>query len=77
MQRTVYPESVIIDIPEPISFEVDIAITEGTSHRKFINADSVFSRSVVQGFTESLRKIRLFVPEDLKEAAADLAAELF
>ncbi len=69
VQQTVYPESVIIDIPEPISFEVDVTIMNGHTPMNFTEAGSVFTESVVRGFTTSLRKVRLFVPENLKTTA--------
>ncbi len=62
-----YPQlpwySVIIDIPEPISFEADIQIIGhcGTTV-PFSEADGLFSQSVVNSFAKALRKVRIFVP---------------
>jgi hypothetical protein len=53
----------IIDIPEPISFEVNLPVIESGRKISYINADSVFSGPVIDGFTSSLRKIRVYVPE--------------
>ncbi len=64
---SVPPASVIIDIPEEISFEVDMKISEENRERPFSDSKSVFTPSVVEGFTGSLRKIRLFIPEKLTE----------
>ena len=54
----------IIDIPEPISFEINLPVLSGGKYTSYIDAESVFSGPVVNGFTRSLRKIRLYVPED-------------
>ncbi|MDC7225522.1 MAG: HD domain-containing protein [Spirochaetales bacterium] len=53
----------IIDIPEPISFEVNLPVVSGGSRTTYIDSESVFSGPVVEGFTSSLRKIRVYVPE--------------
>ena len=58
------PMSVIIDIPEEISFEMDMKITGG-NESSLPGGQSVFTPSVVEGFTGSLRKIRLFLPVQL------------
>ncbi len=52
---------VILDIPESISFEVDLQIETGGALVSFQDAGTVFSRDVIDGFTGSLRKIRLLV----------------
>ncbi len=77
VKETVYPESVIIDIPEPISFEIDVKIINGKRCLNFTEAGSVFSSSVVDGFTSSLRKVRLFLPENLVRTAGKLDGLLF
>ncbi len=77
VQQNVYPESVIIDIPEPISFEIDVTIMNGSTPMNFTDAGSVFTGSVVKGFTSSLRKVRLFVPETLKNTAESYKDILF
>lgn len=56
--------SVILDIPEPISFESDLFISD--ENVSFTQSSSVFSKGVVQGFTENLRVIRLFVSHRLE-----------
>ena len=55
--------SVILDIPEDASFEADVHISdkEGNSS-PFHEIDELFTPSVVDSFTSSLRKFRLFVP---------------
>ena len=56
-------EDIIVDIPEPISFEVNLPVVEERTVTPYINSESVFSGPVVKGFTSSLRKIRVYVPE--------------
>ncbi len=46
---------ILLDVPSKISFELPF------------KSDTVFTRPVVDGFTESLRRIRLIVPEDTAE----------
>ncbi len=65
------PASVIIDIPEEISFEVDMKISAGNREKLFSDSKSVFTPSVVEGFTGSLRMIRLFIPGELTELTED------
>jgi len=83
-------ESVIIDIPEKISFEVNLLVlssarvsgsgkhdnalassknTFDTSENfnNFTESGSVFNETVIKGFTETLRKIRVFMPENICE----------
>lgn len=57
--------SIIIDVPEQISFEIDIPIISNGKPIDFSSSSSVFSKPVVDGFTETLRKIRLFLPKEL------------
>ena len=54
----------IVDIPEPISFEINLPVISGGRSTSYVESESVFSGPVVKGFTKSLRKIRLYVPED-------------
>jgi HD superfamily phosphohydrolase len=65
--ETVPDTSVIIDIPEPISFEVDLPISMPCGFTPFPEAESVFSSPMVAGFSESLRKVRLITPRHLLE----------
>ncbi len=53
----------IVDIPEPISFEVNLPVVSASGTISYLDSESVFSGPVVEGFTESLRKIRVYVPE--------------
>lgn len=62
---------VIVDVPEDISFESDIPILlrDGTTN-SFTRQDELFTPSVVRTFTDSLRKIRLYVPEGIDKPRA-------
>ncbi len=60
-------ESVIIDIPEKISFEVDLPVLKKDGFANFTESGSVFNQTVIKGFTETVRKIRVFMPENVYE----------
>ncbi len=59
--RPVPEEEVIIDIPERISFEMDLPIRDGGDTVPYPMSGSVFSADVVQGFTRSLRTVTLLI----------------
>ena len=57
------PWDIIIDIPENISFEASLPVIGKDGQLKsFSKTDPVFSAPVIKSFTDSLRKIRVFVP---------------
>ena len=58
---------IIIDVPENISFEANIPIIlpDGSS-KPFSKVDELFNPSVVEAFTASLRKFRIFAPRWLE-----------
>jgi HD superfamily phosphohydrolase len=59
-------EQLIIDIPEPISFEVDIPILfKNGEITSFKDLDGVFSNSVIKGFEKALRKVRVFTIDEI------------
>jgi len=64
--RKVASEEIIIDIPEPISFEIDLPVfdPDNGSFSTFKQSGSVFSLGVVQGFTSSLRFISIICSRD-------------
>ncbi len=64
--RAVEPEEVIIDLPEPISFEIDVPILDPHTHARvaFRDSDSVFGAEVVEGFRRSLRTVSLLCRRD-------------
>jgi uncharacterized protein len=57
---------IIIDVPEQVSFEatIPIILSDGST-APFSEADELFKSSVVEAFTASLRKIRIFAPQSL------------
>jgi len=66
--RAVREEEIIIDIPESISFEIDLTLfdEESGEYVPFTGSGSVFSQKVVSGFTGSLRYIALLCGRDNK-----------
>ena len=57
------PWDVIIDIPEDISFETSLTVIGKNGDQKtFSQTDPVFSAPVIESFSGSLRKIRVFIP---------------
>ncbi len=72
------PEShIIVDIPEPISFESDIPILcEGGVLKHFQDLDQIFSYDIGRVFTKSLRKFRIFTPSSIPRQAVVEALEL-
>jgi HD superfamily phosphohydrolase len=57
--QTIGPGELIIDIPEPVSFEAGLYVQDES--RCFTENSGVFSAEVVEGFIKSLRIIRIFV----------------
>jgi HD superfamily phosphohydrolase len=55
-------ESLIIDVPEPINFEINLPVLQGESGKLTIyeQSRSVFNRDSVRSFVHSLRTISLF-----------------
>ncbi len=76
--RRVDPQEIVIDLPEPISFEIDVPILDPHTRSRvfFRESESVFSEEVVEGFRRSLRAVSLFCSRDepliaaLREAGA-------
>ncbi|MDR2078815.1 MAG: HD domain-containing protein [Treponema sp.] len=60
--KTLGPESIIIDIPEPISFETGLVVADEGCY--FSESSSVFNPKVVDSLIKSLRIIRIFVDPD-------------
>ena len=59
-------DQLIIDIPETISFEVDLPILfKDGSVKSFKDIDDVFSTSVIKGFENALRKVRIFTIKEI------------
>lgn len=69
---------VIIDIPEPISFESHIALlSENGDVRDIEDTDMVFTGEVSNLFQKALRRVALYLPQyvDTKDAAAAMTLE--
>ncbi len=60
---TVENSDILIDIPERVSFECDVRISD--QNRSFSESNTVFSPSVVEQFTSSLRIIRIAIHQRL------------
>ncbi|AEJ19235.1 HD domain-containing protein [Gracilinema caldarium] len=56
----------IIDIPEPISFETNLALHE--SEKPFLTGPTVFSTNTMENFARVLRVIRIFTEPDVYKA---------
>ena len=75
-------EEVIVDLPEPLTFDVDLAVVDsggqGRPPAPLLDSDTVFSGQVVAGFRRQLRAISLITPcqPALMRAAAGLGGEL-
>ena len=70
LSREVAPQAVIIDVPEDISFEVDLAVIDaGGTLQNYPQSDTVFTGRVVADFTRTLRRLRIMVS---REIAADI-----
>ena len=66
-KRKVTGEDIILDIPEQISFGIDLPIINNGEIIPFSQAPSVFTPPVINSFTRNLRKIRLIVNPDLSD----------
>jgi HD superfamily phosphohydrolase len=66
--RKIPDHFIILDIPEKISFEIDIPILGKEDHFEFSDELSVFSREIVQGFTKNIRIARVFCHPEVIEA---------
>ncbi|MFP4153035.1 MAG: HD domain-containing protein [Alkalispirochaeta sp.] len=66
---------VIIDVPDPISFEAHFPIFEDGQRFEF-SEKSVFAGKVVRKFAEALRRIRLMVPREIVTDTFDSKAIL-
>jgi hypothetical protein len=55
----VLPEELIIDLPEPVSFETGLFVSD--ENRYFSESSGAFKAEVVDGFVKSLRIVRIFV----------------
>jgi HD superfamily phosphohydrolase len=63
--RAISPGQIIIDIPEPVSFESDLFVADEGCY--FGESSSAFKKETVDAFVRSLRIVRVFVEPDLYE----------
>ena len=65
----IHPHEVVIDVPEPISFEVDIDVDGRPAA-----AQTVFDREVVAGFRRQLRAVTVLAPIETVAAGGTSSA---
>jgi hypothetical protein len=58
------PQQLIIDIPEPISFETDLYVVD--EHKLFSDCSTAFTRETVHTFESSVRVTRVFIAPDVQ-----------
>jgi hypothetical protein len=67
--QTIPPEKIIIDVPEPVSFESGLFVAD--EGRFFEESSSAFKRGLIDAFARSLRVVRLFAEPRLYERIQD------
>lgn len=60
---------VLIDVPEAVSFEVDMPVVSSGLSTAYLQTSTVFTGPVVRNFTENLRAVRVFVDPGSVERA--------
>jgi hypothetical protein len=58
-------DALIIDLPEPVSFESDLFVTD--ENCLFPDSTSAFKKGVIEAFVRSLRIVRIFVDPGYEE----------
>ncbi len=71
--KTIRPEDLLVDLPEPISFETGLYVKDEA--RPFAHSSTVFSPDVVASFVRARRVLRLCVRADLATPDVERAAE--
>ncbi len=70
-------QQIIVDIPEPISFEIDIPILFKDGHiESFKESNGMFDDYVINGFLSSLRKVRIFTLSEITKDEIDKAVNI-
>jgi HD superfamily phosphohydrolase len=59
--KTIQPEEVIIDLPEPVSFETGLYVRD--EGKIFSASSSAFKDGLVADLTKTLRMVRVFIPQ--------------
>jgi len=67
--RAILPQELIIDLPEPVSFETSLFVRD--ENCPFSRSSTVFKPEVVSSFTRSLRVIRVCAPKEIAAALRD------
>jgi len=74
------PAGVIVDLPEPISFETELPVILGAPEEgrsvPFRDSPTVFAPPVIAGFASSLRRLRVFCAQPSGAMAAAAAERL-
>lgn len=71
LREPVAAEEIIIDIPEPISFEADIQVVESPPSDPAGRGESIFTGPTVAGFAATLRRVRIIGPRGLAGRIGD------
>ncbi|MBN2444553.1 MAG: HD domain-containing protein [Spirochaetales bacterium] len=78
--KIIHPEDIIIDIPERISFEIDVPVlnVKGGEEIRFQDSGSVFTPETISNFVRTLRHISISVKRDdsLLEAVKGIDLEV-
>jgi HD superfamily phosphohydrolase len=72
LKKKILPEKLIIDVPEPVSFESDLYIVD--EECCFSNSSSAFKNEMVKALKNSLQKIRVFVEPGLVQEQKNLSS---
>jgi HD superfamily phosphohydrolase len=72
LEKKITPEKVIIDVPEPVSFESDLYIVDEKC--SFSDSSSTFKNEMVKALKNSLQKIRVFVEPGLVPEQKNLSS---
>jgi HD superfamily phosphohydrolase len=63
--KKIETDALIIDLPEPVSFESDLFVTD--ENCLFPESTSAFKKGVIEAFVKSLRIVRIFVNPQCEE----------
>jgi HD superfamily phosphohydrolase len=67
--QTIPPLSIILDVPEPVSFESGLFVAD--EGRYFEDSSSAFKSDLIDAFVRSLRIVRIFAEPGLYESIGD------
>lgn len=68
----IIPEQIIIDIPEKITFEIDLSIIKGKSEITYTDSSSVFNESTIKGFCSTLRHISILADSKIADKTVNI-----